>query len=92
MSRGPGVGKPSRKGKSHHQPASPSLNRQVKMVTGWCVCWGTVVMQVLKSGAKHGTYMGVCALGCYKLRTHWVTLDDNSGHGIFVTPFDDNRA
>lgn len=49
-------------------------------------------MQVLKSGAKHGTYMGVCALGCYKLRTHRVTLDDNSGHGIFVTPFDDNRA
>lgn len=46
----------------------------------------------VKSGAKHGCYMGIGDLGWYQLRTHRVTLDDSSGHSIFVTTSNDNRT
>lgn len=32
--------------------------------------------------------MGVGDLEWYRLRTPWVTLDDNSGQSMFVTTFD----
>lgn len=46
-------------------------------------------MQALKSGAKHECSIGIGDLGWYTLRPHWVTLDDSSGHSIFVTTHND---